>query len=164
MFSTHDKTINMKYSRPALILEILSWLLVVGILVYVVQVYSTLDSTVAATFGPGGEVLEYKPKQVVLMQPIYSIFIYIVLTAIGIVFRRAVVPGEEYPVLERVLLAILGGKCIFLVYKLGKCFFVLNQLPTPPWLGIAFAAAGAALLAFTVYSCLKQTKKRNQVT
>ena len=43
--------------------------------------------------------------------------------------RLLFLPGEEYPVLERVLLGILGVKCVYLAYKLGKCYFVLSQRP-----------------------------------
>ena len=161
MFS-REKTINMKYSRAALALEVLSWLLVVGILVYVLQIYAGLGEAVAAAFGESGEVLEYRPKQVVLMQPIAAVFAYIVLTGIGIVFRRAVVPGEEYPILERVLLAVLGVKCVYLIYKLGKCFFVLNELPTPLWLYVALAAALAAVIVFALLSCLRCARTRRE--
>lgn len=159
MFS-QDKKINMKYSRPALAMEVLSWLLMVGILVYVMQVYSSLGDTVASAFGKDGAVLEWKPKQVVLMQPIAAVFVYIVLTAIGIVFRRAVLPGEEYPVLERVLKAILEAKCVYLLYKLGKCYFILNELPTPLWLYAVLAAALAAVVVLAVISCVRCTGRR----
>lgn len=157
MFS-REKKINLKYSRLALLLEIASWLLVVGILVYVLQVYAGLDGSIPAVFGKNGEVLEMKPKQVVLMQPIIAVFVYIVLTAIGIVFRRAVVPGEEYPVLERVLLSILGIKCVYLLYKLGNCYYVLNSLPAPIWLRILLAVALVFIVAAAVFSGIKQVK------
>lgn len=154
-----EKKINLKYSRFALLLELASWLLVVGILVYVLQVYNGLGDSIPAVFGKNGEVLEMKPKQVVLMQPIIAVFVYIVLTAIGIVFRRAVVPGEEYPVLERVLLAVLGIKCIYLVYKLANCYYVLNLLPVPIWLRVLLAAAWVSVISASVFSCIKQAKR-----
>ncbi len=154
-----DKKINMKYSRSALILEVLSWLLVVGVLVYVIQVYPSLGDTVATSFGANGQASEWGAKAVVLMQPIAAVFVYIVLTGIGVVMRRAVLPGEEYPVLERVLLAVLGVKCVYLAYKLGKCYFVLGQRPVPLWLDLAFVAVLLMIVALCICACIKRGKR-----
>lgn len=150
-----DTKLMLKYSRTAAVLEVLGWVLMAAVLIYSIQAYSSLGDSIATAFDSRGVPTEWKAKAAALMHPITAVFVYIVLTGIGIIVRRAVSPDEDYPILRRVLIALLCAKAEYLLYELAATYFTMSQQPAPALLKVLFVVAEFITVLLTVFSCIR---------
>lgn len=139
--------LQLAYTKPALVLEIISWVLVVALLIITVTLYSGLADTIPVSFSPDGSVLEYGPKEGAVAGTVITVIVYIILTGIGVVIRRSCPPDTPLPRLSAALTCLLALKAVYLAWEIGRTWCRLSCIRIWPALNPAAIAAGAAIIA-----------------
>ncbi|MBR3397531.1 MAG: DUF1648 domain-containing protein [Lachnospiraceae bacterium] len=150
--------LQLKYTRTALVLEILSWLLVVALLIVTLNLYSKLGDTIPTKFSPDGTVLAYGPRESAVAGVVIAVIVYIIITGIGVVIRRSAPPDTPCPRLSAALTCLLALKALFLAWEIGSTYCRLSCIRIWPALTPAAIGAGAAVIAFTVFFILKLSR------
>lgn len=150
--------LQLKYTRTALVLEILSWLLVVALLIVTLNLYSKLGDTIPTEFSPDGSVLAYGPREGGVAGVVIAVIVYIIITGLGVVIRRSAPPDTPCPRLSAALSCVLALKALFLAWEIGRTYCRLSCIRIRPWLTPAAIAAGAAVIVFTVLFILKLSR------
>lgn len=150
--------LQLKYTRTALTLEIISWFLVVGMLILTVNLYSGLSATIPVSFSADGSVLSYGPKEGAVAGVVIAVIIYIILTGIGVVIRRSAPPDTPCPRLSAALTCIIVLKILYLLWETGRTYCRLSCIRIWPFLTPAAIGAGAVIILATVFMIIRITR------
>ena len=150
--------LQLKYTRPAIALEVASWLLVVGLLILTVNLYSRLEATIPVSFAPDGSVLSYGPRESAVAGVVIAVIIYIIVTGIGVVIRRNTPPDTPCPRLSAALTCVLALKALFLAWEICRTYCRLSCIRRWPILDPAAVIAGAVIIAVTVAVIMRITR------
>jgi len=150
--------LQLKYTRPAIVLEILSWVLVIVLLILTVNLYSRLEGTIPVAFSPDGTPLSYGPRESAVAGVVIAIIVYIIITGLGVVIRRNTPPDTPCPRLSAALTCVLALKALFLAWETGRTYCRLSCMRRWPFLDPAAVIAGIVIIAVTAVIILRITR------
>ena len=131
MFAKKKNT--LKYTPLALALEIAGVGLLMGVLVITVNHYPNVPDMIPKHFDIRGVADGWAGRQAALLMPLFAIYLYIILTGIGIIARRQQRPDDQQSVLVAALMMMLCGKVAVLVYACVRTYSVMHVQNMPIW-------------------------------
>ena len=151
--------IRLKYTAAALTLEALGILALFAVLGCAVLRYPALGETVARSFAPDGTPTEWAVREYALVFPIFAVFVYVIVSAAGLVVRRAAPPDRPCPTLSVILNGVAAAKVVFLLYAFVRTRCAMSGVPAPGWLLPLMLVAFALVAAAAVFSA-RNVKRR----
>lgn len=151
--------IQLTYTRPALALEIISWILVVTLLILTVSLYGRLGPSIPISFAPDGSVLSYGPKEGAVAGVVIAVILYIIITGIGVVIRRSAPPDTPCPRLSMALTCILALKVLYLIWETGRTWCRLSCIKVWNFLTPAAVITGAVIIEVTAARILRISRR-----
>ena len=142
-----SKRIILKHSPVALTLELVGVAMLLMILYFTVTLYPDLQGTVPRSFSVLGIISTWGPKQVALLWPIATVYVYIIMTAVSLLIRR--IPEEEgrNVKISTALMMILCAKIVFLVFALVSTYSTMLIKDMPSW-SILILPVGICITVF----------------
>lgn len=127
-----QKKIVLKYTPAAMALEILSFALLIAMLLVIAMLYSETPEPAPRSFDLAGRITDWGPKVVALVTPIISTIIYVIISGIGLVFRRYVPENNQQGIMAAVLMLLLALKAEFMVYSLIETYAAIRAVDKLP--------------------------------
>ena len=128
-----NKRIILKYSPPALVLELVGVVLILSILYFTVTLYPGLHDSVPKQFSLSGAVTAWGSKQIALLWPMAAVYTYIVLTAVSLLIRRIPDENGHNTKISTTLMIILCAKIVFVVFALVSAYSTMLLRDMPSW-------------------------------
>ncbi|MGN1001142.1 MAG: hypothetical protein ACI4PC_00095 [Oscillospiraceae bacterium] len=155
------KAIVLKYSHLSILIEVLGWLLIMAVLLTAVGLYPGIEQF-PTDFSEGGEVTGWTVREVAMARPIYAVIIFVIITGLGVIIRRAAPPDTPCPRLCAVLNVLQSCKLVYLAYTLVAVWYELHLMPVPTFLlPIALMFCAALAVGCTVYLLRISSKGRS---
>ena len=142
-----SKRIILKHSPVAITLELVGVALLLSILYVTVTLYPDLQGTVPRSFSASGVISTWGSKQVALLWPMATVYVYLILTAISLLIRR--IPDEEghNVKISMALMMILCAKIVFLIFALASTYATMSINDMPSW-SILILPVGICITVF----------------
>lgn len=128
-----DKGIIWKYAPTALVLEGIGVALILLVLFLTATLYPDAPNSVPRHFTAGGVIAEWGEKRLALLWPIAAVYVYLILTGVGLLVRRMPADGKTKDRLSMVLMLILCVKIVFLLFVLAGAYATMLAQDLPLW-------------------------------
>ena len=147
-----NKRIILKYSSPALVLELVGVVLILSILYFTVTLYPGLQDTVPKQFSIAGSITAWGSRQIALLWPMAAVYVYLVLTALSLLIRRIPDENGHNKKISTTLMMILCAKIVFMVFALVSTYSTMMICDMPSWsaLILPLGVLGTAIVGITM--------------
>ncbi|MDR3209753.1 MAG: DUF1648 domain-containing protein [Oscillospiraceae bacterium] len=158
-----DKKTVLTYTLAARVMELLGFLLLMTVMYVVALIYPDAPPELPTHFDANGLADAWDVKEIALQQPILAAFLYIVLTGVGVIIRRAVPRDNPGGALSAAMTTLLCAKAVYLAYAVLDTYYAVSGLREPRWLAFFLPAGLAVTAAFGARSILRRRKARNGI-
>lgn len=162
-----DKKVKIKYTKLHITLEIISFLLILAMFIYLLIVWKDIPDTIPMHYNIRGEIDRYANKNSIFFLPVVSLILYVLLTVVAFfpsIWNIPVTITQENR--ERVYRCIKSMLLLLKVEIVGTFLFIeyydVKKKPLPgAFLGIELLTIFATLIFF-IYRTFKVSKQPSE--
>lgn len=150
----------LRYSAFSVALEVLSSLIIIGMLCMAITLYPQVGEMFPIEFGSNGEVLREAPRATAMFHPVMAVIFYIIITGACLAVRQSAPPDTPCPRLAAALNGVSLCKAVYLLHETGVTYCNMSFVPVFPWLIPAAVAAGVVIAAAVAAHIIKLSKNK----
>lgn len=150
----------LRYSAFSVALEVLSSLIIIGMLCMAITLYPQVGEMFPIEFGSNGEVLREAPRATAMFHPVMAVIFYIIITGACLAVRQSAPPDTPCPRLAAALNGVSLCKAVYLLHETGVTYCNMSFVPVFPWLLPAAIALGAVIVALCAIHIIKLSKNK----